>query len=565
MLSASRRSASPVPRLQEPCACARACRQRRVALTHAARSAYMEAEVGACDPQRPVYLLGESFGALLALAVAAQRPDLVDRLVLANPATAFPRSLWARLGPLLPRVPPVPPRPPAPLPRRASSARHRAVRRRRACARPDALRRAGAVPGGAARARARAGQPHPAGCVRRGRLRAAGAAGALAALSCAGTLRAAQAPAGACPSGAVGARAPSQCECAGPAGGRVRRGRGGAAAAAADACQGAAAADARMEAAADRGRRQVRPRPTCGSDVGAACGILLAGRGKPHALRAPSAAVPSRCGRSGSLCGRRARASRRGARARAGRWRASCAACRRARWCWSPTATCSSPRARRARTCRSCCRAACSGCRPPRRSRLLKCAERPLQALASSARPLCARGPRGERVAAAQVMRGHTHALLQEAGMNLVAVMEEEGFYVRRRMMSAPLARRGRASFGAAAPIELPTPREMERFAEGCAAWPPRSRARGSCGRDAPPCPPRSTRARPCAGAHARPAAQAAGHAEEAGQPGLLLHRGRRHGAGAPRPLRGPAPGHGPRWALCAVHAGPTAPRNRSV
>jgi len=84
----------------------------------------MEAEVGACDPQRPVYLLGESFGALLALAVAAARPDLVDRLVLANPATAFPRSPWARLGPLLPRVPPVPPRPPAPpRPRRASSAR----------------------------------------------------------------------------------------------------------------------------------------------------------------------------------------------------------------------------------------------------------------------------------------------------------------------------------------------------------------------------------------------------------------------------------------------------------
>ena len=67
----------------------------------------MAAEVGAAEPERPVYVLGESFGAVLALAVAAQRPDLVDRLVLVNPATAFQRSVWPRLGPLLPRVPKV--------------------------------------------------------------------------------------------------------------------------------------------------------------------------------------------------------------------------------------------------------------------------------------------------------------------------------------------------------------------------------------------------------------------------------------------------------------------------
>ena len=67
-------------------------------------------------------------------------------------------------------------------------------------------------------------------------------------------------------------------------------------------------------------------------------------------------------------------------------------------------------------------------------------------------------------------MRGRSHALLQEAGIDLVALLEEEGFYVERRVMSAPVARRGRQSFGAAAPIELPTPRELERFAEGCAA-----------------------------------------------------------------------------------------------
>lgn len=29
--------------------------------------------------ERPVYLLGESFGALPSIAVAARRPDLVDR------------------------------------------------------------------------------------------------------------------------------------------------------------------------------------------------------------------------------------------------------------------------------------------------------------------------------------------------------------------------------------------------------------------------------------------------------------------------------------------------------
>lgn len=58
-------------------------------------------------PERPVYLLGESFGGVLALAVAEARPDLVDRIVLVNPATSFSRSLWPALGPFLPRVPKV--------------------------------------------------------------------------------------------------------------------------------------------------------------------------------------------------------------------------------------------------------------------------------------------------------------------------------------------------------------------------------------------------------------------------------------------------------------------------
>lgn len=59
------------------------------------------------SPERPVYLLGESFGGILALAVAANRPDLVDRVVLANPATSYPKSVWPVIGPLLPQVPKV--------------------------------------------------------------------------------------------------------------------------------------------------------------------------------------------------------------------------------------------------------------------------------------------------------------------------------------------------------------------------------------------------------------------------------------------------------------------------
>ncbi|GFR43739.1 hypothetical protein Agub_g4849, partial [Astrephomene gubernaculifera] len=57
------------------------------------------------DPGCPVYLLGESFGGLLALALA-QKLSCVDRLVLVNPATCFPATPWPALGPLLPALPP---------------------------------------------------------------------------------------------------------------------------------------------------------------------------------------------------------------------------------------------------------------------------------------------------------------------------------------------------------------------------------------------------------------------------------------------------------------------------
>lgn len=65
-----------------------------------------------------------------------------------------------------------------------------------------------------------------------------------------------------------------------------------------------------------------------------------------------------------------------------------------------------------------------------------------------------------------QVLKGRSHALLQEAGVDLSAIVREEGFYVTHRQMSSPLAKRGRETFGAAAPIELPTIPELDRFAE---------------------------------------------------------------------------------------------------
>ncbi|KAK4483244.1 hypothetical protein RD792_010428 [Penstemon davidsonii] len=44
-------------------------------------------------PNSPIYLVGESLGACLALAVAARNPDIDLILILANPATSFKRSM----------------------------------------------------------------------------------------------------------------------------------------------------------------------------------------------------------------------------------------------------------------------------------------------------------------------------------------------------------------------------------------------------------------------------------------------------------------------------------------
>ncbi|XP_021643918.2 phytyl ester synthase 2, chloroplastic isoform X2 [Hevea brasiliensis] len=51
------------------------------------------------SPNRPIYLVGESLGACLALAVAARNPDVDLLLILANPGTSFNKS---QLEPLIP-------------------------------------------------------------------------------------------------------------------------------------------------------------------------------------------------------------------------------------------------------------------------------------------------------------------------------------------------------------------------------------------------------------------------------------------------------------------------------
>ncbi|RDX75884.1 Acyltransferase-like protein, chloroplastic, partial [Mucuna pruriens] len=54
---------------------------------------------------RPIYLVGESLGACLALAVAALNPDIDLVLILANPATSFSRSNLQLVTPLLEALP----------------------------------------------------------------------------------------------------------------------------------------------------------------------------------------------------------------------------------------------------------------------------------------------------------------------------------------------------------------------------------------------------------------------------------------------------------------------------
>ena len=66
-----------------------------------------------------------------------------------------------------------------------------------------------------------------------------------------------------------------------------------------------------------------------------------------------------------------------------------------------------------------------------------------------------------------QLMPLRSHALLQEAGVGLAEIMEEQGFYTKKRTLSAPLKARSKLSFGEAVPIELPTMREHHLDCEG--------------------------------------------------------------------------------------------------
>ncbi|XP_017975081.1 PREDICTED: acyltransferase-like protein At3g26840, chloroplastic isoform X1 [Theobroma cacao] len=57
------------------------------------------------SPNRPIYLVGESIGACLAIAVAARNPEMDLVLVLSNPATSFSKSQLQPLIPLLEIMP----------------------------------------------------------------------------------------------------------------------------------------------------------------------------------------------------------------------------------------------------------------------------------------------------------------------------------------------------------------------------------------------------------------------------------------------------------------------------
>ncbi|CAD7699010.1 unnamed protein product, partial [Ostreobium quekettii] len=66
---------------------------------------YLKIEINERANGRPVYLLGESFGGVLALVVAERCRELVDRVVLVNPATSYRQSYWPILGPIMPQIP----------------------------------------------------------------------------------------------------------------------------------------------------------------------------------------------------------------------------------------------------------------------------------------------------------------------------------------------------------------------------------------------------------------------------------------------------------------------------
>ncbi|CAH8258874.1 unnamed protein product [Arabidopsis lyrata] len=57
------------------------------------------------SPRKPIYLVGESLGACIALAVAACNPEIDLLLILSNPATSYGNSLLQHLAPLVKALP----------------------------------------------------------------------------------------------------------------------------------------------------------------------------------------------------------------------------------------------------------------------------------------------------------------------------------------------------------------------------------------------------------------------------------------------------------------------------
>ncbi len=49
-------------------------------------------------PKRPIYLCGESFGGCLALKIAFNAPELLDKLILVNSATSFSQQTLVKYG-----------------------------------------------------------------------------------------------------------------------------------------------------------------------------------------------------------------------------------------------------------------------------------------------------------------------------------------------------------------------------------------------------------------------------------------------------------------------------------
>ncbi|KAG2431972.1 hypothetical protein HYH02_013188 [Chlamydomonas schloesseri] len=82
------------------------CRASFHELAEAAGS-WLRRQLAGVPPERPVYLLGEGWGAVLALQLAWDCRKVVNRLILVNPATSFaPDTPLGRLAELLERLPP---------------------------------------------------------------------------------------------------------------------------------------------------------------------------------------------------------------------------------------------------------------------------------------------------------------------------------------------------------------------------------------------------------------------------------------------------------------------------